>query len=284
MRTPRRTWVLGVFLALASSALAPAADHPITAEKLLIKDNPTFALLSKDPDIRAPISICNGVPPDVPFVTLTFDDGTNSHVFKLPCENWKSNSSVTTWRFKNREAPAGPSEVKVVKLKNGLLKVVGKGLGSIPVPNSAQTIDVVLDVHGIAERYCMSFSGTGDGRKFVVKDAPAASCAPPECDADTGGFCWFLGDYGQSCTHVCASAGRTYDTATATFAGDAGSDSNCLSVLNDLGVAAGSVSDETCFSGAGCIARPGSATPARCTSPATTGSGSDPGFRACACQ
>lgn len=268
--------------AIATNALG--IDIPTTGKKLLLKDKPKFVLLSKDAGIVAPGSICNQMPPDVQVATLTFDDGTNKHVFNLPCENWKSNSSATTWTYKNKEAPAGPSEVKVVKLKDGLLKVVGKGFGSFPVPSAPETIDVTFAVRGLTLRYCMEFSGTGDGSKFSVKDAPAGACAPPECQANTGGFCWFLADYGSSCNALCPAAGLTYDPATATFAGDTGSNANCLSVLTDLGVAAGTVSDETCSSGAGCIARPGLATPARCTSPATTGSAADPGFRACACQ
>lgn len=279
-----RTLALAMCWWVAVGTNALGADVPTTGKKLLLKDNPKFVLLSKDTGILAPGSICNLMPPDVQVATLTFDDGTNKHVFNLPCENWKSNSSGTTWTYKNKLAPAGPSEVKVVKLKDGLLKVVGKGLGSIPIPSAMETIDVTFAVRGLTQRYCMSFEGTGDGSKFSVKDAPAGACAPPECQANTGGFCWFLADYGQSCNVLCPEAGLAYDSATASFAGDAGSDANCLSVLSDLGVAAGTVSAETCSAGAGCIARPGPATPVRCTSPATTASAADPGFRACACQ
>jgi hypothetical protein len=280
----RRTLALSTFLLLAGGSNVLAVDHPITGKKLLLRSTPKFVLLSKDADIGSPGTICNGVPPEVPFVTLTFDDGVNTHVFDLPCGNWKSNGAGTSWTFKNKEAPAGPSEVKILKLKDGLIKIVGKGLGSIPVPISNATIDVVLSVHGIADRYCMSFSGTGDGSKFHVKDAPASPCAPPTCQATTGGFCWFLADYGQSCTVLCASAGLVYDTATASFAGDGGTNANCLSVVTDLGVSAGTVSAESCFSGAGCVVRPAPAAPVRCSAPATTASGAEPGFRACACQ
>ena len=57
----------------------------------------------------------------------------------------------------------------------------------------------------------------------------------PDCQATTGGFCWFLGNLGESCTTVCANHSLVYDPATSTYAGELGTDANCTSVLNALG-------------------------------------------------
>jgi len=57
---------------------------------------------------------------------------------------------------------------------------------------------------------------------------------PPPCTAIVGGFCWFLGNAGQSCDDVCIGVGRTCDPATASFAGSGGTAGNCQSVLRSL--------------------------------------------------
>ena len=58
-----------------------------------------------------------------------------------------------------------------------MLKAVGKG-APIEVPNGPATIDVVFSLDGGTNTYCMTFAGTGDGNKFLVKDAPAGTCPP----------------------------------------------------------------------------------------------------------
>ena len=162
-------------------------------------------------------------------------DGVDTATFLLPCINWSDHGSGT-YRYRNPSAPGGPSAVKAAKVKSGYLKVIGKGLGGMPVPNGDATIDVVLNLDGISRRFCMSFTSTGDGSRFVARDAPAGSCpSPPPCDAVTGGFCWFMGDSGASCDAACAIKGRAYDSATETYAGSGGTDANCVAVLDALG-------------------------------------------------
>jgi hypothetical protein len=155
----------------------------------------------------------------------------------------------------------------------------------MPVPNGGATIGVVLNLDGISRRLCMSFTSTGDGSRFVARDAPAGSCpSPPPCDAVTGGFCWFMGDSGASCDAACAIKGRAYDSATETYAGSGGTDANCVAVLDALGIPAGPLSmSALCFDGVGCLYAP-PAGRARCTAPPTNSSASGSVRRACACQ
>jgi hypothetical protein len=72
--------------------------------------------------------------------------------------------------------------VKGVKIAGGMLKAGGKG-APLAVPNGAASIHVVLSLDGGTNTYCMTFSGTGDGNKFLVKDAAAGTC--PGSGADT---------------------------------------------------------------------------------------------------
>ena len=127
-------------------------------------------LLSKDPSI----SIIGSDPVAGSDSSMAFDDGTNTATLSLPASNWSANGSGTLFTYKNKAAPSGPSVVKVVKVKGGLLKVVAKG-AAIPVPNGPGTIDVVLSLDGGTNTYCMTFTGTGDGTKFLAKDSAAGT-------------------------------------------------------------------------------------------------------------
>lgn len=271
---------LAVFAYLLGAGNAIALDQPITGKKLWLKSTPKFVLLSNDAGIEI-----SGSDPQCPGgdSSLVMDDGVNSATFLLPCANWRANGSGT-FKYRNSSAPGGPSAVKTVSVKGGLLKVIGKGLGGMSVPNGAGTIDVVLNLDGISHRYCMSFTGTGNGSRFGVNDAPAASCpSPPPCDATTGGLCWFLGAKDASCDAACAIKGRAYDSATHTYAGSGGTDANCIAVLDALGVAAGPLNtNSSCFDGLGCLYAPLGR--ARCTAPPTNSSSSAGAVqRVCAC-
>lgn len=100
-----------------------------------------------------------------------------------------SGGGSATFKYKNASAPSGPSSVKITKVKAGLLKMVAKGV-PFAVPNGAASIDVVVSLDGGTNTYCMTFSGTGDGSKFLAKDATAGSCA--ECGND-------VQDDGEAC-------------------------------------------------------------------------------------
>lgn len=66
-----------------------------------------------------------------------------------------------------------------------------------------------------------------------------------------GGYRWFLGDNGESCTAACAATGRVYDLATRDYAGSAGTDAHCQAVLSALGLS-GTVVSQLGSNGFGC--------------------------------
>jgi hypothetical protein len=97
-----------------------------------------------------------------------------------------------------------------------------------------------------------------------------------------GGYCWYAGADGNSCTIACSAHGG-YNAATQSYAGSAtGSDTNCLAVLVALNLGAGAISDFA-FGGFGCFA--GSNTSRFwSTNPADASTSANNNLRACACN
>jgi len=180
--------------ALVAATLAPwaatAEDFPVTGKKLVIAQTPggtqLLAFTSRDV-IRAPVP---GGPddPTANGATLQVTSGSaETAVFDLPAANWLVNSFGTVFRYKNVLAPAGPSAVKVARIKNGsLLKVTAKGTG-ITLDELAQgSIDLVLTSG--TRRYCARFGGTivrDEPNRFIAKGAPLGVCPPPPTTTST---------------------------------------------------------------------------------------------------
>ena len=212
-------------------------------------------------------------------VSVELDDGTNSVTLNMPCENWTTNGKGTLYKYKDE---AGVP--KVGKIKAGLLKVVSPaGMGGFPVPNGAAAT-VYVQVTVGTDKYCMTFTGAGDGDKFLVKDATAGAC----CQANTGGFCWFLSFLaGENCDATCTRMGKTCDVAgTVNYAGTGGTLAQCDAVLDAL-LGPGNTGDNNILLDRGCM-RDGSGqrfraigSPTICGGPDAPGTGI---FRACACQ
>ena len=166
--------VIGVLtvLAMVVAGSAGAADHAITGKKLRLKTS-KFALLSRDANAHTTAApVCPAADS-----SLTVADGVHTQTFTLPCANWSDRGTLAM--YKDAFAALGPSQLKIAKGGAGRLKVVGSGLGGFPVPNGPATISVVLDLGGTIDRYCMAFTGTGDGDDFRVRNAPAGTC--PAC-------------------------------------------------------------------------------------------------------
>ncbi len=82
-----------------------------------------------------------------------------------------------------------------------------------------------------------------------------ASCSASCGGTLVGGYCWYAAATGASCDTGCTGHGG-YNSATLNYAGyPAGSDANCLAVLNALSVGSGSIYDALptgCAAGEGC--------------------------------
>lgn len=80
---------------------------------------------------------------------------------------------------------------------------------------------------------------------------------PPTCIAtgpiSVGGYSWYFGTAGQSCTTICGTYGLVFDNATETYAGQAGSLANCDAVLTALyAPGTGTVTDVSYADALGC--------------------------------
>ena len=133
------------------------------------------------------------------FQVFYTDNGSVSGSFVMPAE-WKINKD-TVAKFVNKEAPGGPSEVKVAVVKpEKVAKVVAKGLGGIDLfagpPSDSGGITTVLridnsvddSVHRMCTRFSVADGSTvvlkeiagGTGRKLVAKNGVAVACPPLE--------------------------------------------------------------------------------------------------------
>lgn len=258
--------VMSVVLLLAGSA-AHAADHGITGKRLLLKGGTSeLVVKSKDPSF----SIAGSSPVGGSDSSITFDNRIDPPVtLNLPANLWSANGAGTLFKYKNAAAPDGPSMVKAVKLKPGLLKVVAKGLPfSVPYTGSfgSASIGVVLSLDGGNDRYCMTFTGTGDGDKFLVKDAPIGTCqlcgdtvreGTEICDGADAPTC--PGSCQPNCTcPVCGDNARqgteecdgTDDASCPTFClGNCTCNGNAEACCQFLGSCGGGSADSCTFSG-----------------------------------
>ena len=317
MRYALYATAMSVFLLVAESN-AHATDQGITGKKLLLKSNPKMVLLSKDALVvpganggtSDPRCLADGGSGSGASVTLT-KNGFDTVTLSMPCANWSANGAGTLYKYKDTTGTP-----KVGKIKDGLLTVISPGMGGFPVPNGVWTVTAEVAIG--TDKYCMSFSGTGDGDKFLVKDqAGVGTCAvsqtcgnnvregteicdgtdscpqgcssdcsscPPPCPATTGGFCWFLASAGNSCDLMCTALGKTCDPATVNYAGDAGSLANCDAVLEALtGNPQNTVDANLVGNGVGCGGTAGVAI--RDVGAPTTCAAARVGYeRACACQ
>lgn len=126
---------------------------------------------------------------------------------------------------------------------------------------------------------CGEHGGVAPGENQVLD----AASADDGCEGIlVGGYCWYRGSAGDSCDDVCTNHGG-YNAATRTYAGDLGSNSNCVQVLDALSVPASSL---TTVSGCtfGCENDTLVSDRTRCTDP-TSSSDNDPYVeRMCACN
>lgn len=108
---------------------------------------------------------------------------------------------------------------------------------------------------------------------------------PPCAGVSVGGYCWYKSASNKSCDDACVTHAGCDLAGTRDYAGSAGSNANCLSVLDALGgTGAGAVSDSGFVFGTGC-AWDGSNQRFPATSPATNCNAyANNTYRACACN
>jgi hypothetical protein len=191
-----RGFGLATLLALVVVAPAGAVDQPVDGVKLLLKQTQTSAtlvFLSRDPDALFPALGGPDDPTGSPGGALVevFSDSQGSASFPVPSSGWKvSAGPPARIRFRNPDAPAGSSPVRLLLQKEGrVLKVLGKSVGILllmPVPQGGMGIRVTMGSLRNCARFDAATIRKDEVGKFLAKGALASSI--PDCsDASLGG-------------------------------------------------------------------------------------------------
>jgi hypothetical protein len=145
------------------------------------------------------------------------------------------------------------------------------------------------DIAALGGATCTSASG-GDlpyGTVGCAADCTFDTSACSSCPRDgavVGGYCWLLAGAGDSCDTTCGNFGLVYDSATMTYAGSAGTDANCVAVLNALRQPYTTLGSAPPF-GLGCVSFAYGGTAFRDSTTATNSYSSDgTSQRVCACR
>jgi cysteine-rich repeat protein len=176
--------LLAMLTLLASVHGAVAADHLQDGLKLVLKASAAgekLVWVSKSPALALPAS----PPTDVGATLDIVNPGSGeSATLSLPAGVWAANGAGTVLKFVNKEAPNGPSPVKVAVLKDAkVLKVVARATGITLDETTQGSLGVALTVGN--DRYCSVFDGPlGNG--VVIRDQPGQfigkhAVAPAAC-------------------------------------------------------------------------------------------------------
>jgi hypothetical protein len=188
----RSTFTLIIALAALAVAAPPtlAADQPIDGTKLVIKRSGSgkekFVFVSKDPSflfatIGGPDDPANGSPGGALIEILSRDEADASFVVpageSLP-PGWKvKDANVDLFKYVNKDAPAGPTPVKVMTLKDGkVLKIVAKETGLALAGSQGA---VVIRITTGSLRNCTLFDAAtikkDEADKFIAKNSLGSS-------------------------------------------------------------------------------------------------------------
>lgn len=178
------------FVATIGVALLPtlpvhAAEYLIQGTKLVVEDTSTskkLVWLSKDPSIGVPVP-GGADDPSAAGATVTITSnslgGTEIAQFTVPASGWASKG--TRFRFVNRAAPAGSSQVRSVVIRAGLLKLKAQDPG-ITLDEPAQ-FAVGLRLDAGTSRWCSGFGtnivlNQSGSFKARSQDMPPVLCIP----------------------------------------------------------------------------------------------------------
>ena len=173
-------FVLAALLVAGMTAPLLAADHLQQSKKLMLKSSPSgkqkFEWLTRMPS--PPLPTDNPATVGATVEIRNTSTGT-SDVFTMPLgSDWSANGANTLYKFKNKSAPMGDSEIKLALIKGGkLIKISGRSTGTILGDASPREIAVILTIGTGTDRYCggCATSRRDDQSSFEAKDCPAPS-------------------------------------------------------------------------------------------------------------
>ncbi len=160
-----------------TTTVAGATDHVQEAAKLTMRQGAGAASLVWS--TRLPKPTPPSLSPTQVGATLEImSSGGEGAMLDLPASGWTANGAGTTFAFRNKLAPGGPTAVKAATLANGrVLKVAAKSTG-ISLDEAAQgTMGIRLTVGGdIYCSVCTTPRRDQPGRFTAVRCAAPATC------------------------------------------------------------------------------------------------------------
>jgi hypothetical protein len=149
---------------------------------------------------------------------------------------------------------------------------------------ASSTHRITSHTYEMAGRKYEAIATGSDGLDRVASCSKTIRLTGSPCNGkQIGGFCWYLAGDNEDCNSACADHGG-YSDGTRTYAGSAGTNSECQGLLSSFGFT-GTVITNTCFDGYGCIVNVASGDQVRCSAPDTNATSHFPGWRrACACN
>jgi len=205
-----RSLTAAFFISLGASAATWAQDRPIDGQRLVLKRTGTstkLTFVSRDPDFLFPV-IGTGDDPSIDGLTVevfSLGEGEGSLAAPLGVGNpgWTVASAPPLfYRFRNGEAPAGISPLRLALLRQGrTLKIVAKDAG-LPLAAPLGAVGIRITT-GNTLRNCARFAGPtvrkDEAGAFVGSHATAdaiVDCSdasmnglPPACEVSGSPAC-----------------------------------------------------------------------------------------------
>lgn len=155
---------------------------------------------------------------------FAFTDQTNVALNTLTASNTLAITGIT-----------GSVAVSVSGTGSPQISINGGGWTTSGTIQNGQTLQVRLtsaNAYSTARSATVTV-GTGSNNWSVTTAA---------CGGDlVGGYCWYTGAWGNSCTQICSSRGGCDIAGTRDYAGSGGTDARCVAVLNALSMDSGGI-------------------------------------------
>jgi hypothetical protein len=194
---------VGGCLAVMAIATAAASDVGVAPRKLRVVDRPASTERSNMVFVAKDAAIVTGPASDVEQVYarvhIQYGNGSAAGAFVVPAgtaNGWVRNDGAVT-KYRNRDAPGGPTQVRTILLRRGgVVKVRSRGSGDVPLglvaagpPEGSVYVSVELVEAGVTTRLCSELTECryrsidgGTGAKLTCQGGvPDPDChrAPP---------------------------------------------------------------------------------------------------------
>ncbi len=264
--------VVTVFALALDACVTSAVDYPVSAKKLSIKSKngkQKLVLVIKDAGVGFPEALSVDDPRAVSMDLELFSGSGDHGTLSMPDSGWDLRKD--SWLFQNRQAPAGISPVRAVRLTKGKrLKIVSRGAGLLPT-GSIQWAALRLVSGNV--RTCVVFDEStvrhDDVFRFSARRADSSNL--PDCSDDSLGVRCTFNAVTWDCVGTCSGS------AVCALTDPLGQVCSCVDPADSCGGTA-PVCNGTCSAGETCTSFGSAITPScGCIPDGATVCGGTPG-------